>query len=154
MKNTHITEIMSREELKTVNVSDCLNSLSSLQNCGGFYIVNDENILKGRIDKRRLLAFMGPSLMIIDGNSRQAFMERVRTLGMDDVMEYSPETLSLNSSFAEVLQKFETTERESLPVVDQENHLIGEVSCASVLNYLVRRDDSVQTENSEILKAV
>jgi Mg/Co/Ni transporter MgtE len=154
MKNTHITEIMSRKELNVLKINDCLNSLDSLQDCVGAYVVDDENVLKGRIDKRRLLEFMGSSLMIIDGKSRQAFLERVCSLTMDDVMEYFPEALSLNSGFADILQKFESAERESLPVVDQERRLIGEVSCGSILDYLGRRDDSVQAESAGILRAV
>ena len=154
MKNTHITEIMSRKELNTVNINDNLNSFSSFQDCGGTYVVDEKNVLKGRVDKLRLLEFMGPSLMIIEGSNRQAFLERVRALAMDDVMEYFPETLNLNSSFAEVLQKIESAGRESLPVTDKDGHLIGEVSCSSILDYLGRRDDSVQAENTGILKAV
>lgn len=154
MKNTHISEIMSSKELNTLNIRDTLNSLNPLRDWAGAYVVDDENVLKGRIDKRRLLGFMGPSLMIIDGRNRQAFLDRVLSLSMDDVMEYLPEALDLNSSFADILQAFESAQRESLPVVDQERHLVGEVSCGSVLEHLRRRDDSAGAESAGILRAV
>lgn len=150
-----VKDIMTRKVitvLEEFTVEDCARLLSD-NSISGLPVVDDSHKVTGMVTEgdliRRAANLKGPSYLEILGgiiylDTPKDLLENLRkSMGrlVRDVMTREVELVNENKTVEEVATILVEKKLKRLPVVDDDNHLVGIVSRKDILHYLYKREE-------------
>ncbi|MBN8821015.1 MULTISPECIES: CBS domain-containing protein [unclassified Spirosoma] len=130
-----VSNIMTRTVF-TVNLNDDLHQVIDLINHHKIRHVPvvDANEIVGMISKTDVNRLTFSSLFEGQEDADEAVLQ---ILTIEQVMTHKPRTIPVSFTIREVAEVFAEEEFHALPVVDEENKLVGIVTTTDVINYLL-----------------
>ncbi|GAB4032247.1 hypothetical protein GCM10028809_30330 [Spirosoma gilvum] len=120
----------------TVNLNDDLHQVIDLINHHKIRHVPvvDANEIVGMISKTDVNRLTFSSLFEGQEDADEAVLQ---ILSIDQVMTHKPRTIPVGMTIREVAEVFAEEEFHALPVVDEENKLVGIVTTTDLIKYLL-----------------
>ncbi|WP_080057695.1 CBS domain-containing protein [Spirosoma aerolatum] len=130
-----VSNIMTRTVF-TVNLNDDLHQVIDLINHHKIRHVPviDANEIVGMISKTDVNRLTFSSLFEGQEDADEAVLQ---ILTIDQVMTHKPRTIPVGMTIREVAEVFAEEEFHALPVVDDENKLVGIVTTTDLIQYLL-----------------
>ncbi|WP_461091080.1 CBS domain-containing protein [Spirosoma gilvum] len=130
-----VSNIMTRTVF-TVNLNDDLHQVIDLINHHKIRHVPvvDANEIVGMISKTDVNRLTFSSLFEGQEDADEAVLQ---ILSIDQVMTHKPRTIPVGMTIREVAEVFAEEEFHALPVVDEENKLVGIVTTTDLIKYLL-----------------
>ena len=101
------------------------------------YLVNDDNVLTGSIRLINITEYLFPDI-VFDFNmliSPMTLYERLLAETPSEIMTHDPISVSMKTCITEVVELMTQNHVAELPVVDEQNHIVGEVNMMEVIKY-------------------
>lgn len=156
MKDIHISEVINRKKLSTLNENDSLNTYLNLEKkeAKDHYILNDQNILTGIINEKAVLQFISPMLFLLDQQKGNQLMKEIKDIPVSSIANKSFTALNIDDNLSEILILFAQTTEKTLPVVDEKGQLSGNVKIQNVLKRLTFNEECSDLFREKILQVI
>lgn len=138
MKNIQISEILSQENIplsyENSSIMDLINTINLNKNISAFYFINSLGKYLGVIHKKEILKYIIPYSLFIERNNTADFISKLAEISISELVDSDVHPLTLEDAFPVVLSEFSLHEYSSMPVIDSNGDLIGEVTQDSILS--------------------
>jgi CBS domain-containing protein len=135
-----IKNIMTRVKKDTSYIdktTDIANVLARFKNKGHVWVMDstDPSLLVGIITPSDLLAFFSPPFSSDESFEKpdSRSMQYGETITAENIMSKKPVTVTPRETIREVLVIMKEQKIKHLPILDDSNHLIGEVSLSEII---------------------
>lgn len=151
MRNIHITELMTKRNLSVFPLDSSLKQLIGTIRKGWkinlFYLVDSEGRLKGIIPRKKILEYLCPFFYMVEKEQLESLDTMIGSVEAIKLAEPEFSSLTMDKNLPDALNALLLSDHTTLPVLDFEGKLLGEITEDTLLGTL-------SLENKEFLNAV
>ena len=140
MKNIFVSELLTQTDLPCLphdaTMADLINIVKKSGKTSQFYLTGINGDLKGIIRLKDVLEYLSPHFLMTGRDQIEALAMTLESVSLKYLIREDYPSISVGQSLPNVMETLLLSGSSTVPVLNQENILVGEITCEQLLRVL------------------